>query len=117
MEKKVNLKNVARELKVLTDTYPFDPTKLLPVGVRHRRDLVIGSCEFRIQFTKTLLISRHIYQLSIGCPSGNPNDIPDCVIKQVREAFFGDGGGISVPSVLGNSIQFADTCCESGERR
>jgi len=109
----VDLKKIAKELKEIADEHPIEflVTKGAPLPImdaRHRRDLSIGSCKFRIQFTKDGIGGRYFYHLSIGTPTGKPSDVPDDIIKQVREAFF-KNGGTPMPSVLGNSLQFIST--------
>jgi hypothetical protein len=112
-----DIKKAAQELKEIADEHPIELLALakgetpILMDSRHRRDLSIGSCRFRIQFTKDGIGGRYFYHLSIGVPTGNPYDpkvLPDHIIKQVREAFFKDGGN-SMPSVLGNSLQFIST--------
>lgn len=107
----MNLKKIAQELIEIADEHPTEflkKGKPMIMDARHRRDLSIKSCRFRIQFTKDKIGGRYLYHLSIGVPTGNPYDpkiLPDHIIKQVREAFFKDGGN-PIPSVLGNSLQF-----------
>jgi len=106
------LEKIVKELREAADADPFDPlTGKLPSPVHGRNFAMrIGdgnqSVRLRVQFTKTYLGGRYAYQLSIGCPKGFPSNIPVDIISCVKRAFFNGEESTSIPSPLGNTIQF-----------
>lgn len=97
---------LVEELYQAADTHLFDPMKeMKPPHQRHRRDFQYQGLPLRVQFTRTLLGSTVIYQLSIGSYRGHRN-IPEDVIERIRNAFFRQRESCELPSSLGNCRQF-----------
>jgi hypothetical protein len=105
MGRKQSIESIARELQDLANQHPV--SALTPIHPRHRRDITHGSCDFRIQFRKEEMPGfGWIYHLSIGHPTGRPTRVPKELVKRIRGAFFGEDGGVEMPSTLGNTYQF-----------
>jgi len=106
----MSLRAVVRQLKREADQHPFDPLLYQEIDLRHRRDMRFREWDIRVQFTRTIIGTCHIYQLSIGSSVAGytASDFPEDLVQYIRKAFFPKGSS-ETPSILGNSRQFAET--------
>ena len=100
----MNIQELVNEMRRKADQSPYHPG--VDDVLQFRRDVTIDGYEIHVIFTRTTLLTRSFYQLSLGNEDGIPAAIPMVLIQRLRAAFLPKG--IMIPSMKGNCYQFLE---------
>ena len=105
---------LVRLMKQVADNFPWNPeprslseARMVVDGIeRYRRRIDIDGHKIIIIFTRTIVIEKQYYHLSISNTNGNPKEIPNELIERIKIAFVPNG--LPFVSIMGNCVQFLE---------
>lgn len=101
----MNLQEAVQRLKANADAKPFDPLQASsPPGPDHWITFEEQGFKLKVTLTRTIVMRRHFYQLSMGCFNVPIHNVPEVIIQNIKQIFLPEGQPL--PSVLGNTRQF-----------